>query len=82
MARFATVKAKVVLYAVLPLSSGEVSSFLEQGSALGSIDFCICGLIPSDFSDLGIGVVTGVLCGVAWVGEYVPILVEFSSFIN
>jgi hypothetical protein len=54
MAGFATIKAKVILDAVLSFSWSKASSFLEWGSALGSINFHIRGLCAGNFADSGI----------------------------
>jgi hypothetical protein len=82
MALFATVKAKVMLDAVLPFSWGEASSFLEQGSALGSINFRIGGLCAGNLAYSGVVSTSWASCGVTWVGEDVPILVKFPGFVN
>jgi hypothetical protein len=82
MAGFATVKAKVILDTVLPFSCGEASSFLEWGSALGSINFHIGGLHASNFVNSGVVTTLWVSCGVTWVGEDTPILVKFLGFLN
>jgi hypothetical protein len=81
MARFAAVKAKVVLHVVLPFSGSEASSFLEQRSALGGINLHIWGLSSCNFADSGHGV-SVVSWGIAWVGKCVPILIKFLSFLN
>jgi hypothetical protein len=78
MAFFATVKAKVILEAVLPFFWSEASSFLEQGSALGSINVCVGRLRANP------GIVTPLwaACGVTWVGKDAPILVKFPGFVD
>jgi hypothetical protein len=82
MALFAAIKAKVVLDTVLPFSWSEASSFLEWGSALGSINFRIWGLHTGNFAYSGVVTTSWALCGVTWVGEDVPILVEFLGFVD
>jgi hypothetical protein len=82
MALFAAVKAKVILDAVLPFSWSEVSSFLERGSALGSINFRVWGLRASNFAYSGVVTMSWVSWGVTWVGEDVPVLIEFPGFVD
>jgi hypothetical protein len=82
MALFAAVKAKVILDAVLPFSWSEASSFLEQGSALGSINFHIGGLCADNFANLGVVTMSWAACGVTWVGEDAPILIKFLGFVD
>jgi hypothetical protein len=82
MALFAAVKAKVILDAVLPFSWGEASSFLERGSALGSINFRVWGLRAGNFAYSGVVTTSWALCGVTWVGEDAPILIGFPGFVD
>jgi hypothetical protein len=82
MALFAAVKAKVILDAVLPFSWSEASSFLERGSALGSINFRVGELRAGFSANSGIVTPLWAAYGVTWVGEDAPILVEFSGFVN
>ena len=82
MAWFAIIKAKVVLNAVLPFSWSEASLFFEWGSALGSINFCVGRFRACNFTDLGVVTTSWVSCGITWVGEDAPILVEFLGFLD
>jgi hypothetical protein len=82
MAGFATVKAKIILDVVLPFSWSEAFLFLEQGSALGSVNFHIGGLCAGNFTYSGVVTTSRVLGGVTWVGKDMPILVEFPGFLD
>jgi hypothetical protein len=59
MPYLSAVKAKVILHVMFPFSRGKVSSFLEWGLALSTVDFYIWSFYSSDFADPDIGIIMG-----------------------